>query len=82
MRALEKLIAYPEWKVYQTLVREIARPHHQKLIQQVVDIGGIFANEYAKGAVYGLTAALDIPSVTITQVRTTILHTPEGEDDE
>lgn len=81
MRVLEELIATNGWKVYSELVNRLKFEQHTKVLQPVGSIGELFFAEYAKGAVYGLTQATDLPGIIIQGVRESVLPAKDQEEE-
>lgn len=79
MRDLAELVGHKAWTTYVNLLNKHKIDWHNKLMQPISDASGSYASEYAKGAVYGLTQATDLPAIIIEGIKKSILP-PKDEE--
>jgi hypothetical protein len=68
------------WGRFIQLLNQKKLQEHTAMLQPAQDFGSVFATEYHKGAVYGLTVATDLPGTIINTVKETILSRDEDEN--
>lgn len=74
--ALATLIVHPSWSIYAELVNAMAQTKGESLLRSIRP-DEVLGQEYDKGTVNGLLAAIALPSVIITAMRTV---STEGDD--
>ena len=80
MRDLEHLLEQKKWKTYTKLLDSKKVKWHTTILKPVDNMGQLFVEEYAKGAVYGLTQATDLPAIIIQGVKESVLPPKSGQE--
>jgi len=63
----EGLMRHPGWQRYMVLVESVGQNFHQTMMRPVTKTADVYTSEFAKGALNGLSLAVQLPSAKIKE---------------
>jgi len=80
--AFGRMVSTDAWSLYVSLLNAKIQMFSDVLLSPSGGLDGCIAQEWVKGAMFGLLLARDTPSTTITAMREARLAGPEDDDDD
>lgn len=81
-RSLKRFLAYPEWEVYERMLKARIEQMEKTLLEPVSGIEKVFEAERVKGAIHGLRLALTQPRFMVEAAEKLQAEQLEEEDDD